>query len=477
MAKGFPLTSMAALAAAALALAVPAIWNGFPLLYWDSADYIAMPVTGVVPMFRAGSYALITSVGLVFDTLWGVIAVQALLLAYLVHESVSAFVPRRRTLVFLALMLLAVLLTGLPWYASQLMADAFAGPLVLGLAALAFAPFAGWGPVRRAVLILALGVAAAVHSTHVALGLGLLLVFWGLLAASRLRRLAWLRVRPAGPTAVVAAAMVLAVGVNWAITGRAFMAQPIGILTFARMVQDGSAKRYLDEVCPTRPDLRMCAIRDRLPATANLFLWMPGPFYEIGGWSPATEAEAERIVADSLRRDPLVHLANLARLTWQQFWMIRSGEGLINLDTIHPGDSAERNPFMPRVIGATYPEDLPAYRQCRQRAAIELGPLNRIQVPLAFAGIAAVAGLTVLGFRRRDRLTAGVGLTVLLALVGNAFICGALSNPADRYQGRIAWIALAALALFAACRLVAAERGPEGPHPAGDAAAPPVTRP
>jgi len=36
---------------------------------------------------------------------------------------------------------------------------------------------------------------------------------------------------------------------------------------------------------------------------------------------------------------------------------------------------------------------------------------------------------------------------IFLGLLGNAAVCGALSNPHDRYQSRIVWIAPFALAL------------------------------
>jgi hypothetical protein len=433
---------------AALILAVPSIWNGFPFLYWDSFDYIKMPFDGIVPVFRSGSYTIVTSIGMIFGTLWSIIAAQTLLLAYLLHEAVATFVPRHACVIFLALVLAVSLLTSLPWYASQIMPDAFTGLLVLGLAALAFATN-GWSPRRRAALVAGLGIAVAVHSTHIALSLGLLLVFGAMWGVSQTRRFGWLEVRLAAPAAVIVVALVLAVSANWALTGRTFLMQPIGTLTFARMVQDGSAKHYLDKVCPEQPTLRMCKIRDRLPPTANLFLWMPGPFYEVGGWSPEVEAEAKEIVLDSLWRFPIEHAVNALKLTWQQFWAVRAGEGLINLDTIHPGDSVERNPFMPRALAMTYPAELPAYQKSRQRGSIDLTILNAIQVPIAFAGVVSIAVLTVLGFHYRDRVMASVGLTVLLALLGNAFICGALSNPADRYQGRIVWIALAVSILFA----------------------------
>lgn len=452
------LSGACAVLLAALMLAAPAAWNGFPLLYWDSADYLAMPFDRQVPVFRSGSYAIVTAAGRLLGSPWAIVAVQALLVAYLIHEAVAAFAPRRTDAAFLGIVLGLCLLTGLPWYASQVMADAFVGPLVLGVAALAFGRMEGWSWARKAALVLGLGVAAAVHSTHVALTVGLLLVFAALWAASWLPRLGWLRVRPPGAAAVIAVGIALAVAANWALTGRAFLAQPIGTLTFARMVQDGTAKRYLGEVCPETPELRMCAIRDRLPPTANLFLWMPGPFYEVGGWAPEVEAEAKRIVSDSLSRDPLAHAASALGLTWKQFRSIASGEGLIDLDTIHRGDSVETNPFMPKVIANTYPGSLDDYRTSRQREDIDLRALNAFQVPLAFAAVAALAGLTVLGFRRRDRTAALLGLTVLLALLGNAFICGALSNPADRYQGRIVWIALAAAALLTLRPLTTDER-------------------
>jgi hypothetical protein len=44
---------------------------------------------------------------------------------------------------------------------------------------------------------------------------------------------------------------------------------------------------------------------------------------------------------------------------------------------------------------------------------------------------------------------------VLVALIGNAIVCGALSNPHDRYQSRLIWLAPFALALLAGARPLA----------------------
>ena len=65
-------------------------------------------------------------------------------------------------------------------------------------------------------------------------------------------------------------------------------------------------------------------------------------------------------------------------------------------------------------------------------------------------------------WRRRLPATIGeFGAVCAVALLGNAFVCGALANPHDRYGARMVW--LAALAVMVAL-------GPPGTRPAWAAA-------
>jgi hypothetical protein len=62
------------------------------------------------------------------------------------------------------------------------------------------------------------------------------------------------------------------------------------------------------------------------------------------------------------------------------------------------------------------------------------------QMPIAILSIGDLAVILVSAKRRRhwdDRLF--LSAFVLLALIGNAFICGALSSPHNRYQSRLIW--------------------------------------
>lgn len=452
--------SAVSVALAAVLLALPALWNGYPLLYWDSADYIAMPFTGDVPVFRTVSYTMMSVFGVMTGTLWAVVAVQSLMLAWLLHEIVDAFAPWRARVALVPIVVPLVLLTALPWFAGQIMADAFTGVLVLGMAVLAFGPDR-IGLRRRVAMAVLLMLATGVHTSHIVIGGGLVIVFLALRGLAVMPGWRWVSARVALPIAVVVGGAALAAGANWSLTGRVFISQSTGNLLLARLVQDGIAKTYLDEVCPKGATFRLCPYRDRLPKTANAFLWFPGTFYKIGGWIPEVQEESNRIVAGSLRLFPWEHAKAAAALTWEQLRMVRTGDGVIRLDTIHADDKVELDPFMPKIIGRHYPQDMPAYWASEQRRGIDFTNINRIQVPLAFAGYLLAPAALVWAYRRRDRLAAGLALTVVLGILGNAFVCGALSNPNDRYQARIAWTALLAAGLGAA-RLRRPEDTPDG---------------
>jgi hypothetical protein len=75
--------------------------------------------------------------------------------------------------------------------------------------------------------------------------------------------------------------------------------------------------------------------------------------------------------------------------------------------------------------------------------------------------MALVLALAVRGlFLRRFDPIATLAITVIAALFANAFVCGALSGPHDRYGARMAWIAtlLVVVALALAVRRLSEPR-------------------
>ena len=78
----------------------------------------------------------------------------------------------------------------------------------------------------------------------------------------------------------------------------------------------------------------------------------------------------------------------------------------------------------------------------QQKSHLTFGPINLIHVPVALVSTALVFAL-LLGssfWRRRPDDVTLLMATVCLALLGNAFICGVISGPHDRYGSRLVWI-------------------------------------
>jgi hypothetical protein len=214
------------------------------------------------------------------------------------------------------------------------------------------------------------------------------------------------------------------------------------------MLQDRIVMRLLDDTCPAS-GYRLCKYKDMLPRTADGWLWgRDSPFFRLDRFA-GTNAESERIIWDSIKRYPLLQIEAALNDAANQFVTYRTG------DQIEPQQWALQSVFL-RFI----PAQVPAYLEARQqRGEFRFRTVNLIDVPIA--GLMLV-GLIVMLFRafvQRRRKSAVLLGYVLVALLGNAFICGALSNPHARYQSRIIWIVPFALVLASVDWRIASLRG------------------
>lgn len=437
------LEALLVLAVAAM-LAAPAIWNGYPLLYHDTEDYVTMSFTWDPPLWRTVPYAVIVWLGRAFGSLWAVAGAQALFGAWVLHELSYAFLPRWKRAGFLAMAAVLATFTGLPWATSEIMPDVFAGfvPLIVGT--LALGENLGRG---RRLLLAALGaVAIMVHMSHVAVAAGLVLVLVALWLVSR-----WWSAAPRPALALASFSVILGIVaipvIHTAATGQTFFSRGGRVLQMALFIQNGVAKTYLDEVCPKGATLKLCPYRDHLPKTADAFLWAnwESPFWKLGGWT-GMQSEADRIVSGAIEEFPGEVAKAAAANTWIQYWDVQLGDGLGPKNHAHwPGEYRD-------VGKARYPNEFQEYISARQQQGrgIDFRPLNDLQVPIAVLGRVLIILLTISALRRADRVGAGLGVVVILALLGNAIVCGAISNPHERYQNRVVWDALAVAMILAA---------------------------
>ena len=90
----------------------------------------------------------------------------------------------------------------------------------------------------------------------------------------------------------------------------------------------------------------------------------------------------------------------------------------------------------------------------QQHGEIRFHALNAIHIPIALGAMALLPLLMAAGLKwsRFDQPALLAG-TIAAAVLVNAFVCGALANPHDRYGARMAWLATLVVILLGVIRL------------------------
>lgn len=422
---------LATFAVAVLLLLAPAIWNGYPLLQYDTGGYLARWYEGTLEIARSTTYALFLHLG-ERPHFWPVLAIQAAVTAWVVGVLLRALSLARGPAPVLVVLAVLSVATALPWLASMLLTDIFAGLGVLSLYLLLLKP-QSLRPYERVGLTLLTAFATASHSATLAMLLAL--VAAGALANLLVRRiLPWRRLAHGLGAIALGACMLLTC--NLALSGRLVWTPGGFELVFGRMMQDGIVARYLEDRCATE-SLKLCPHRHDLPATADEFLWDSEIFNSLGRFDGMRD-EMRAIVFGSLAAYPGLQLKAAIAATARQLTLVETGWGMHDI-----------LPHTTGVIERYLPREIPAMRAARQqRGLIDYATINRLHVPVAWA--ATVLMLLVLWRFRRDPQDdlALLATTVVAATLANAGILGILSGPHDRYGARIAWLAVLVVLLW-----------------------------
>jgi hypothetical protein len=260
------------------------------------------------------------------------------------------------------------------------------------------------------------------------------------------------------PRRLTGGAIALALGVVMVFAGNYYIARQIAwtpggvALSFGRMLQSGIVNKYLDAHCPD-PYLRLCKYKDELPRDADEFFWGSPLFDKLGRFA-GLDKEMERIALGALVEYPMLQLESAVHDSWRQLIDVRTGEGVENVVWHTYG-----------IIKDHLPEIVPAMEAARQQerpdGLAHVFPLiNQVHYPVALAAMALLPILVLLAvFELLPYVYGEFAGLCIIALLGNAFVCGALSNPHDRYGARMVWIAAFAVAL-AAVRFVERLRRP-----------------
>lgn len=433
-----------------LLLVLPALYNGFPVVFYDTGGYIERPFEAVLTPGRSIAYGVFLA-SLEGHAHWFPVAIaQAALCVWMIHLLARVHGLAHGLIGLAVIVAVLSALTSLPWFTSQLMPDVFAPVVAIILYLLAFRSdlLARW---ERAALVAVGAFAMAAHSSHLVLAGGLVAVICILALA---RTIHWRL-----PLLVLALGMVAVPAGNFLVAGQ-FRFTPGGTtFIFGRVLQDGIVARFLADHCPSER-FKLCAYRTVLPKTGDDWIWgTESQFEALGGWAGAAD-EMRQIGLDSLRAYPLQHVQTALTSAFAQFVAIAAGEGV---DRMKPEDLWHTRYAVERFE----PGALPAYDSARQQHGdLSFVGLNRIYLPVAFGSMLLTAAAFAWSLLRHEVEHAEVCGFILLSLLGNAFICGVFSGPHARYQSRIVWLStLCVLLTVHRLKLVAIARRRTLPPP------------
>lgn len=472
---------MAALSA--LILSVPTLLNGTPFVYFDSATYLAQgqeAVSVTFPAFSAAAgplpnglvapeavsdaqardlddlpvivsgrsiyYGVLAYLFMVLTGGWGLVALQALAVALTVCLAARAGAPTIWRSVAVGVCVLLAFASPAGIFVGLIMPDVWAAVSILSAGILIAVKDIErhW----RGALYALTAVGAVVHTSHLLLVFGLASVAGLLAIATPFAN----RPRPPfgriGPVVGLAACVFVGLSASALfsqVVERRFDSAPImrPHLT-ARLLEDPATLSAVRTLCDHGAGFAVCAFEDRFPIDWNTFLFDDDP--SVGVFEPASSAVKRRLSAEDRR---------LLVATVKQ-----DASGVV---TLLMADSARQFGDFPAAgVPLLFEHDKQHFeafsdvvrqRAASARSASRLDLLRRLDAVhrLAFwssiaacAFVLAYAGVTKTGLRRENAVLVGI---IVIGLVGNAVICGALASPYGRFQARVAWLAIVALPL------------------------------
>lgn len=413
--------SVAAFATATLLLASAAVFNGYPLVHYDTGTYVSSSFTFAVPLRRPVAYGIFLAATHGGITLWTVVLAQAAIVTALLRRLFAS--SPRPDAALLAVTAALTALTSLPWFSGQIMPDALAGACVLALFLLLRRPAASRGVRLFEGALVVLG--AAVHHSHLPLVLALV-------SSAQAAKLAFPRIELAlKPAWIAALTATLAIpSLNFLLTGEFFYTKAAHAFVLGRMVGNGLVGDLLAERCDT-DDYALCPYRDELHGRGQSFLWdRRSSFHRTGGWQ-APPGPAWKMIFDSIRHDPAGHLAAIARNTARQLAKF---------------DAEELPPYGPdayvsQMVRARFPGDAASFARARQQAGtLPLALIMAIHRWVVWASAVASAAVLLAALRGVRPPALDLHVFVWATLVFNAAIMSNLSAVSGRYQGRLVWL-------------------------------------
>jgi hypothetical protein len=415
----------------ALILTYPALRNRFPLVNSDSGTYLLTATTDLIPFDRPVFYGYFIGWMNIYQSLWIVVFAQNILLAILIWKTVKKFSPGFSAIGYFLVIILLTSLTAIAWFSCQLMTDVFTPLLLLSLSLLLLDR--KMGIAEMIFLLLVFFFSCLVHYSHFLLAAAIIVAVavLKLIKSSYFTEISLSRLILVGGTVGLA---ILFIPVhNYFREGEFYLSKGNSILFTSKLVENGLLKKYLNAHCHEDPS-PLCAHKDNLPEWGPPFLYGDQSAINIMGADKAN-AECGRLNRRIAESYPLPLLLLSIKGGAINLFRLEAGTG------IHPYDD-HTAPYYP--LKDADPTEFHQWTTSMQQGnQLHFELLTVVQRFFIYSSLL----ILLFNFYSKPLIIQwsssliSFAQLILLALILNAFITGAMaSEHDDRYQSRIAWL-------------------------------------
>jgi hypothetical protein len=415
---------------AAILLCSVGFLNNFPLIYSDTADYLGGAFGRYIPVDRPVFYGLFIRIVSLQASLWLVIAVQGILMSYLLFETLGIFYSgNKRNLFFIASVTILTLCTGISHNVSILLPDIFSPIGILCFINLLLNN--KLNKVQRILLSLILLLCILLHYSNLLVLLTLCIILVLYILIKMLRKKQNIILQPKRLMAcfvILLSFFIIAPTANYIFGKKFIISESSHVFLLNHLLETGILEDYLNNECAHK-NYKLCAYKDHLDTN---FIWDGNSvFGKVGGWD-GTKEEFNSIIFDVLTT-PKYAKKVLVRFTEYSFMQYFSFE-------ISNSHKYGVPPYLQNWPYKLYGRDYCASLQYNSR--LDFSFTNSIQRILVLASLGFLIVIVFIPFYFNMLNAELKWLTVLILFYSflNAAICANFSTLNYRFQNRIIWL-------------------------------------
>jgi hypothetical protein len=426
-----------------LILMIISLFNGYPLVYSDTATYIYSGFDKFIPIDRPITYGLFIYLFSFKISLWFVVIIQNLITAFVIFELCSLFISGSKlSLYYLGIMLFLTFFTGIGWYSNQIMPDMFAPLFFLLVFLLLYSPRLGfWKYFTYSVLLL---LSLVVHLSHILLVIAIIIIITAIEYLLAKKSKSFTPVFPLKRILIVSglviSAWLILPAINYLTEKKFIVSTGSHVFFMAHLADTGILEKFLKENCDKEMyhDCSICNYKDSLPTNLSDFMWeRNGILAKTGGWAGSKE-QYNKIIRGMLKDPKYLTMNILKSFTYgcHQLFKNDIGQGL-TANTKNSGNAGQ--------IKWRFPYELNNFLNCKQNqwngVYLNFKPLNTVNLILNILALFCLLFIFFTPLWKKIRPTTLKFLIyTLIAILVNSFITAGLNSPTERFQARVVWM-------------------------------------